>query len=312
MPVKAKAGVRRLSVIRGYHFGDSVYLAKLDDVIEYRVTHSEGVVRADTGWEIGVFDGVRVGLFLTDWARKFGDRLSIADGLVSIDIAPEKAKSTGNPEAVLNLDPSPIDPIATSQYAEVDEVSWHTAHAYSSGEAEGVACMQNFFDQGLAWIDRIAMRFNTAAVPVVASATLVVQIDADWTLCGVYLGRAAGLSFSFGTWSDATYAAIHNAIGWQDRTVVDATHISWSITALWVSQAIVDFGLMLDPDYLDSEPIHTQYITYVDSWIEYTLPTYTGTGSGSATKATASASGTYVAAASGPPFGSRMMMGIGV
>jgi len=274
--------------VAGVHLGDVVNLAAVDDVVQYTVTTEGEVDRVETGWKLGRVNGVDVGLFFGDWARRFKEKFTQATdetGLttLSLDLTAAKAEAEAlgaGPGATLNLDPIIIDCMTMKQYTYMDMVEWHVAHSNVSGTVGAVGTVINeYSDDPFSYIDRAAFQFimpSDPVVPTVASAKLVLEVDLDLNYDGVWLGLAPG-SHNYGDLTSPTiYGAIHDGIdaSWALAEDYEPGYFTKDITALWGvgTWNTVCFGLMLDGDYKDVAPEGLRYVTIIDAWIEYELP----------------------------------------
>jgi len=287
-PGKRVAGTLVEAVVAGVHLGDVVNLAAVDDVVQYTIATEGEVERVETGWKLGKVNGVDVGLFFGDWRRKFKEKFTqatdAATGIttLSLDLTQYKAEAEAlgaGPGATLNLDPE-IVPSDESQYTYLDLVEWHAAHIATSGTPGAVGTVANEYSEDSAsYIDRAAFQFimpSDPVVPTVGSAKLVLEVDLDLNYDGVWLGLAPG-SHNYGDLTIPTmYGAIHDGIDatWALAEDYEPGYFTKDITALWGEGTwnMVCFGLMLDADYKDVAPESLRYVTIIDAWIEYELP----------------------------------------
>ena len=177
-PRNRPPGLVSRPVVKGHRFGDIVDASTLTaDSIEYDVTFSPGVQAVKDGWQFGVYDEVPLGVFLTDWRRRFGDRLTVSGGRAALDVTGlEPSHLDHNGE--LNLDPT-LYPVEQGAYWLANyDWSWPQLRA-GSAAGTGTIDLQIdasvHFPPGIYTLSRTALRFDTSAAGTPAAAVLKVR-----------------------------------------------------------------------------------------------------------------------------------------
>jgi len=89
-PQRRPAGALLEAVVRGVHFGDRIDVRAVDSLIGYTVMTEGDVQEVEDGWVLGAYDGLQVGVYLDSWRRRFGERMTVTPGLITIDVSPEQ------------------------------------------------------------------------------------------------------------------------------------------------------------------------------------------------------------------------------
>lgn len=164
--VEARVGRRR--------FGDVLDAKTAPDVAEYRVRCKGRIVQEPFGWRFADVEGAQVGVFLHDWAGRFGaDKVRKTADTASVDLRAAKAV-----EGVERID---LDPTLTAagdtvvQYQRQGDPAWPDCR-----NGEGNSTWGQNIEPGVAYfggfvfsILRVVFSFDTSQAPEkIGSATL--------------------------------------------------------------------------------------------------------------------------------------------
>lgn len=151
----------------GHHFGYLIDKGILADSLGWRIEHSNKVTQISEGeWLLREISGVKLGLTLKDWVRRFGKECSINNELVTLDLSKEKTIGKD-----IDLDPYTV--IALKDIWAIMEADEHAkAEAdtvYTSGTSLLVQAYDFTFDLTF---KRGCLRFDTSLYRGATSAVL--------------------------------------------------------------------------------------------------------------------------------------------
>ena len=245
---RARRGQLAQSVVSNTHFGDVLTPdSGYDGVVEYDIAYSSRVSPTPSGWQFVDVTDVPLGVFLSDWRGRFGDRVSIRSDRVSVDITGIKPDLFGQ----INLDPVIIEHADDGGVARVAP-TWPDVRngdgMFSIFAAEVLAGEGLSDDYACA---RGAVRFDTSGYPQAAFAAF--RFTPVETLSGfalmpaadVHLSRASITAYGPGNTPYPVYAEVKAGYETNPWGVMyaDGDEYAYDLTAHYESTATLDIGL---------------------------------------------------------------------
>ncbi len=184
------AGQLRRAVVETHRFGDILDATRKPDVAEYDVRHSAGVKPVATGWRFANVAEPDVGVFLTDWLRRFGaGRVTVAADRAAVDLRDVDADAKGE----INLDPETVPSGSGIHFYNYHNGEYSTSDAWSACRDE----LQSSCTPAIGWDGRCAaityvgyfdtaemrrqvLEFDTSAFPAAGKVCRLRLDHTDW------------------------------------------------------------------------------------------------------------------------------------
>ena len=275
---RVRRGQLAQSVVSKTHFGDILTPdSGYDGVVEYDIAYSSRVEHTTAGWQFTDISDVPLGVFLSDWRGRFGDRVSIGSDRASVDLAGIEPDLFGQ----INLDPVIIEHAADGGAARV-ALTWPDVR--NGDGIFSIFAAEILTGEGLSGdyaCARGAVRFDTSGYPQVGSA--VFKFTPLETLSGfalmpaadVHVSRASITSYGEGSTPLAVYGEVmagYEANPW-GVMYADGEKYAYDLTAHYESTATLDIGLAnYTNDVGNSVPTIDQAVRAYIPYLEIVLP----------------------------------------
>jgi hypothetical protein len=161
------------AVRKGRHFGLLLDAEKVPATLEWELAFGPGVKETADGVELAEYDGVKLGLFLTDWKERFGNGFHQDGSRIMLETSYARRRKLRDGKIILDLDPTTVDVSAWKSYGvySEDPDPWDVARDSPTGSVgTSPELYADSNGSSFAYIQRVALQFDTLAYPTVSFA----------------------------------------------------------------------------------------------------------------------------------------------